>query len=1381
MLIQVEYDLFLQYIWELLLQVFNIVVNLQEINGLIKMENNTIPLILIIDDNFELRMLRQALFQKKGYKVITAENGSEGLEMALKHVPDLILLDVVMPVMNGIEVLTEIKKNKKTESVFVIMISGQQKSAEDLTKGLELGADGYLTSPIPNNLLLAQIKTFLRQKYNMDKLRISEYDIYTKNEQLELAGQTLEQKNYEYQALNKELTRTLHSLTLSEKKYKLLADNSEDVIFTMRMNGQYSFVSPSVVRAIGYTPSELMKMNLMDTLDQPSAEKARNILDKIRKDESNGRLQKSYPRVELKQKTKDGSTYWSEVILSPIRDDYGNLLEVLGVTRVIEDIKKLEGENKINLQRYRTAQKIGRVGNWEYNIKTQEFWGSEEAKRLYGFDPDSKFFTTQEVESCIPERERVHQALIDLIEADKPYNLEFDIIPKNSKKVVTIQSKAELIRGNNGNPRMVSGVIQDITERKNIERNLRESEEKFRSLSESMPIAVLIYQGNDWVYANKASEEITGYKVTELVGMNYWKIVHPDFEKLVKERGNARLQKKPVESQYEIKLVTKTGKEKWVFLSAAATDFNGKPAGILSLMDIDPLKKHETALKESETKYRMVVNNSLEGIFIVQNGKFVYVNPTFEKMLGMAHEKIAHLDFQDFIHPDDRKMVLENNLKRLKGEQIPPYDFRVLFGNNIMLWVHLNATKIVWDNQDAVLCFLTNINDRKLAEDALKEREFTLKNIVENSTNVFYSHTPDHLLTYLSPQIESILGYTPEEARINWTDLTSDHPVNKEGLANTLKSIETGEVQSPYELELVHKNGLKVWVEVREIPVVKDGKTVAVAGSLTDITARKAAEKALKESERRFRTYVESSPTPLFIADANGNYTFSNPASGKMLGYTTEELLAMSIPEILPESSVQLGVKHFKVVKKHGYASSDALKFQCKNGKIIDVLVEAVKLSDNEYMAYCRDITELKNVERELQKANEEYAVLNEELETGNQNLHRINVELEKAKEKAEESDKLKTAFLANMSHEIRTPMNGILGFAQLLNDSELSSAQQKQYVEIIEKSGQRMLNIINDLINISKIEAGQMEISKHKTNVDEQMQTLYQFFLPEAKLRGLDFKFKTDPKIENPHTITDPEKLYAVLTNLVKNALKYTNKGSVVYGYTCKSIDDEAYLEFFVEDTGIGIASENVKQVFERFVQAEKTLTRTYEGAGLGLAISKAYIEMLGGKIWLQSALGQGSTFYFTIPFLLPDDEVNKNDSKVPEIKKQPIDLKLNILIAEDTEFSQYFLKSILRPISNQIFQVDNGNDAIKIIRENPEIDLVLMDIRMPEMGGYEATRAIRKFNTDVVIIAQTAYAMLQDREKALEAGCDDYIAKPIKKEQLYGIITKLMIEKRK
>jgi len=390
-----------------------------------------------------------------------------------------------------------------------------------------------------------------------------------------------------------------------------------------------------------------------------------------------------------------------------------------------------------------------------------------------------------------------------------------------------------------------------------------------------------------------------------------------------------------------------------------------------------------------------------------------------------------------------------------------------------------------------------------------------------------------------------------------------------------------------------------------------------------------------------------------------------------------------------------------------------------------------------------------------------------------NKNLERTveerTKELLKAKEQAEESDRLKSAFLANMSHEIRTPMNGILGFAELLKEPGLTGKEQQDYIRIIEKSGARMLNIINDIVDISKIEAGLMKLEIQDSNVNEQIQDIYTFFKPEVEAKGIILSFHTPLPTIEAILKTDREKVYAILTNLVKNAIKYSNTGIIEIGYNKRDSD----LEFYVKDTGIGIPNDRHGAIFERFIQADIPGEWAQQGAGLGLSITKAYVEMLGGKIRVASQVGVGSTFYFTLPY----NAVPINEPVVQQIvpsENNDLIRKLKILIAEDDKVSEMLIDKTLKTFGKEIIKARTGVEAIEACKKNPDIDLVMMDIRMPDMGGYDATRQIRKFNKEVVIIAQTAHGLYGDREKAIEAGCNDYIAKPINKAELLLLIQK-------
>ncbi len=382
------------------------------------------------------------------------------------------------------------------------------------------------------------------------------------------------------------------------------------------------------------------------------------------------------------------------------------------------------------------------------------------------------------------------------------------------------------------------------------------------------------------------------------------------------------------------------------------------------------------------------------------------------------------------------------------------------------------------------------------------------------------------------------------------------------------------------------------------------------------------------------------------------------------------------------------------------------------------------------------------------------------------------NLELSLALNKAEESDRLKSAFLANMSHEIRTPMNGIVGFSSLLSDEELSVAKRKEYVEIIINSSNQLLAIINDILDISRIEAGQTELNFEEVSVNSLFDNLALFYGSKAAAKSIDFRVIKTLSDDESIIITDKSKLQQVLDNLLNNAFKFTSEGYIALGYERK----DQKIRFYVEDTGIGISSIDQEKIFERFMQVESTFSRSYGGTGLGLSISKGLVELLGGKIKVSSVPGKGSSFQFVLParqiiksVKLPVQQVNG--------KGQQLGLNgLTILIAEDEAYNYLFLAEMITGLKGHVLHAKNGLDAVEACRSHTEIDLVLMDIKMPVMNGMEATRQIRTFNPDLPIIAQTAYALGGDKEKALSAGCNDYLTKPILKSDLLNCLSRYL-----
>lgn len=384
--------------------------------------------------------------------------------------------------------------------------------------------------------------------------------------------------------------------------------------------------------------------------------------------------------------------------------------------------------------------------------------------------------------------------------------------------------------------------------------------------------------------------------------------------------------------------------------------------------------------------------------------------------------------------------------------------------------------------------------------------------------------------------------------------------------------------------------------------------------------------------------------------------------------------------------------------------------------------------------------------------------------------------ELTRAKEKAEESDKLKTAFLASISHEIRTPMNHIMGFLDLMDHIEVDELERQEFLNIIRSSGDSLLRLIDDIIDIAKIESHQMEVKEEKFSIHNFLNDIlltYQDMIPIEGKSKLIIELNRADQQPLAEIITDPQRLQQILNNLLSNAVKFTNEGLITFG--CK-LHSNNMLLFFVSDTGIGIPKEKLGFIFERFRQLDFGYTRTYGGTGLGLAISKGLIELLGGEIWVESEINKGTNFYFTIPY---KPVVARTEITVISMDTDKIDWSdKNILIVEDDDLNAKFLRIILSKTKAILFNASNGQEAVDMARETV-FDLILMDIQIPIIDGYEATRLIKSFSPSTIIIAQTAHAMTNERSNCLEAGCNDYLSKPINRKDLLNKILLLFNER--
>ena len=1101
--------------------------------------------------------------------------------------------------------------------------------------------------------------------------------------------------------------------------------------------------------------------------------------------------------------------------------------------RDVNERMKVEKELLIEQQRLTNILEGTNVGTWEWNVQTGETvfndrWADMIGCTLNEISPVSietwmKFTHPDDLENCHKILEKHFKGELSY------YEIESRMRHKNGSWIWILDRGKVFSWTNDGKPLMMMGTHQDITERKQAEEALLKSRNLFQQISHLSKTGGwnvdLVSGEHDWTEVTREIHE---------VGPDFV----PNMEIAIKfyEEGESREKINKVVTRcietgepfdLEVQIITNKGNKRWVRSMGSADFIDGKCVKLYgTIQDITKYKQEEKELQiknrisnifihsKHEDFYKEVLD-ILREFFVSEYGFFGYINEKGDLVSESMTKDIwdeCQIEDKSIIFPRDKwnglwgnalkekKTLYQNgNLQFPRGHvqlqnaiAAPLLTNKKLIGQIALGNKESDFNEIDKQSINKLCDYIAPLLYSKLKENKYKKELLLSKEKAEKSEEKYrtlYNNVP---LSYqsldengcfinINPMWLKTLGYDRNEVLGTWFG-NYLHPDYVEHFKIIFPAFKKRGYVSDVQFKMRKKDGKFIHISFEGyIGHTPDGKFKQIYCVFKDVTKQKALEYELQEKTSFLSTIMETSPVGIVTVDKAGTITYANNRAEHILGLVKKEITSRTYDAPLWKHTDINGSpfpdekQPFNIVKKslktvfdiqHGITWPD--------GRVVLLSINATPIKDNNanfngMIASIENITERKEAEKQLKDSEHNLSIKNEEYESINEELKQANEELIIAKEKAEESERLKSAFLANMSHEIRTPMNGILGFAELLNNPELNDNKQQEYVSIIQKSGTRMLSIINDIIDISKIEAGLMKLDVEETNINEQIEYIYTFFKPEVKAKGMKLMLKTTLSAEEATIKTDREKVYAILTNLVKNAIKYSKEGTIKVGYKKRGEN----LKFYVKDTGIGIPKEKQQSIFERFIQAGTDDKMAPEGAGLGLSITKAYLEMLGGKIWVESEKGIGSTFYFTLPYITEPIKETANQQIDTSDKIDPA-RELKILIAEDDETSELLLKEKLATIGKEVLIAKTGADAVESCRNNPDIDLILMDIRMPEIGGYEATRKIREFNKEIVIIAQTAYGLSGDREKAIEAGCNDYISKPISIAELLALIQK-------
>ena len=645
-----------------------------------------------------------------------------------------------------------------------------------------------------------------------------------------------------------------------------------------------------------------------------------------------------------------------------------------------------------------------------------------------------------------------------------------------------------------------------------------------------------------------------------------------------------------------------------------------------------------------------------------------------------------------------------------------------------------------------------DITDRKVAEQAIMSSREEYKKIFENVVDIFYEASIDGKLLNVTPSVERITKYKREDLIGQPMVIFYYDPDIRTPLLKELR--EKGQIRD-FELDVKDIDGSRVPCSLTSRLICdENGQPERIVGSLTDLRHRKKAESRI----RQLSTALEQSPVSVVITDTETRIIYVNNTFIRFSGLDPEMVIGTTPNEI---TRGQFPVENYKDLWgtiKAGEIWKGELAYTMRDDRLVWLSITVSPIFDDNrqvtnFVGILEEITDRKIYEQDLKRA----------------------------KEEAEKSDRLKSAFLANMSHEIRTPMNAILGFSSLLKEEDIDPEQSDYYIDIINSKGKDLMRIISDIIDISRIEAGDLLIRMEPLEISEFMRDIYDEYKEDTQLktrRDLQLRLHIPEPEQKVIVNTDPARLKQIFVNLIHNAIKFTPDGYIEIGFDLLPGNK---IRLFVRDTGIGIPYDKQKLIFERFRQIDESHTREFGGTGLGLAICKNLVEKMGSELLVKSFEGQGSDFQFTMKFIYTQepapDPVPVTEKRGGGESRVSVDLKgRKILIVEDDASSYLFLETLLRKFNPEILWAKSGLHAIEMLKKDADIDLILMDIRMPEMNGIDTTRKIRKIYPDLTIIAQTAYAQLSDRKLALDCGCNDYISKPIEAAELKALLTKYL-----
>lgn len=1130
-----------------------------------------------------------------------------------------------------------------------------------------------------------------------------------------------------------------------EQRYKLITENSSDAIWILGLDLKFQYISPVVAKIRGFSPEEAMNHSLGDILPEKYKDAVMAKLQEELAKESSPIVDPNRSVVmELEEYHKEGHKVWVETKVKFLRDEKLKATGLLGISRDISERKKQEAQ--LNMLSSALSNSIN-----GYDIVSEDgkfIYVNDAYVKMWGYDSAEEIIGTSPAGHCLnPEMP------IEIIKTlkEKGYGrFEFLAKRKDGSTFVALMD-TYIYRDDFGNV-FYSGSSIDITERTIIENKLRESEEHLRITLNSIGDGVITTDTDGIITRmNPKAEELTGWNIQEAAGkalIDVFKIVSAGSREVLQNPAELVIKSNAsVELKNSTILISKDGNERQISDSAAPIkDSQGVIRGVVIVFsDVSKEYQYKESLKAGQQKLQEAEIKAGFGYweFFIDSKK-ANASAGTRSIFGFDDEELFIDDFLSQMSPQYKNLfvkILENIFVEL------PEEIQVKIKNKKDNSTRILSTNLeVSEDKTFLYGLVQDITEAKISAEALEFSEARYRQIVEK-LSLGLVIQQNNKIVFANKAAFAMIGAATSDDLIGKNLSSFIVEEDRDEVIQMLMTIERSNLSdlatSDKNLEerIMKLDGSIIFIEASAVAIDHNNKPALMIW-INDITKRKEAEESVRKSEEKFRSLAETTQDIIIRFDDELNIKYINSSGLIFFQINENECLGKSSAALplFDESNLSLWEEFIKKVFDDGKTQRFEIVFEAEGTlNILDWYFAPEFDSSRKVrsvMGISRDITEMKLIQTEL----------------------------EQAIKKAENSDKLKSAFLANMSHEIRTPMNGIIGFSNLLSQSELPFEERKEYADVLNKSANRLMDLMNNIIDISKIETQQMDLAMSEFDLNSLLFDIFEDFSKSAKEKNLDMTLSYGLPHGESIIFSDEMKLARILKALISNSIKFTAKGNIGFGY--KVIDKE--LHFFVKDTGIGIAEHFLTSVFDRFSQEDNSFNRNFEGSGLGLSIAKGMVELLGGSIDVESRKNEGSIFFFKIPYISKAQN-NSFDDKLSPKKK--------VIIAEDDKISFILLNNLLNKNFNfDVYHATNGEEAVNLVNSVPDILLVLMDIKMPVMDGKTATNLIKMNHPNLPIIAITALAMLGDKESILEAGCDDYVTKPFDPKDVINVLNKYL-----